>query len=298
MVEVAPVNTTYEPFSHEPEYIEANRAFIERQSLTHVGRFLDLACGTGTISELLLGHAPEAHLNGVDYDPVQVQLSSERFRKLGYEVRHGFELTEEYAGGKPVLVFGEGDAGALPFAEQSFDCVTICNAIHLIENKPRLLQSIGRLLKPGGVFGFNTAFYSGSMPEGTERLYMDWLQRATSHIVQKSSQQVAAGLPPIKRQRGTTRKAFTNPWFTSDEWTQMMADAQLQTIDCNVRVVDLSEQSFTSVGAYGGMAQVLLSGFPVDIASEALQVAAVPAMRAAGVSVVPRNYLEMWARRL
>lgn len=297
MVDVVPVNTTYEPFSHEPEYIDANQAFIEQQSLKNVSRFLDLACGTGTISELLLSRAPEAHLNGIDYDPVQVQLSTERFRKLGYEVRHGFELTEDHAGGKPVLVFGEGDAGNLPFPDQSFDCVTICNAIHLIDDKPALLRSVGRLLRPGGVFGFNTAFYSGSMPEGTERLYMDWLQRATTHIAQKSAQQVAAGLPPIKRQRGTTRRAFTNPWFTADEWSQMLSAAGMKTVECNVRVVELSERSFTSVGAYGGMAQVLLSGFPVEAASEALQVAAVPAMRAAGVSTVPRNYLEIWARR-
>ena len=77
----------------------------------------------------------------------------------------------------------------------------------------------------------------------------------------------------------------------------MLADAGLPTIDSHVRVVELSERAFVSVGAYGGMAQVLLSGFPVEVASEALQAAAVPAMRAAGATVVPRNYLEVWAQR-
>lgn len=297
MVEVVPVNTTYEPFSHEPEYIDANRAFIEQQSLAQVDRFLDLACGTGTISELLLSRAPSAHLNGIDYDPVQVELSTARFRALGHTVRRGFDLTDDYVDGKPVLVFGEGDAGQLPFPDRSFDCVTICNAIHLIDDKPALLRSVARLLKPGGFFGFNTAFYSGSMPAGTERLYMDWLRRATVHISEKSAALVAAGQAPIKRQRGTTRRAFTNPWFSADEWSQMLATAGLSTINMNERIVELSERSFVSVGAYGGMAQVLLSGFPVDVASEALQVAAIPAMRAAEAKVVPRNYLEIWTRR-
>lgn len=296
MVEVVPVNTTYEPFSHEPEYVEANRGFVARQSLAHVGRFLDLACGTGTISELLLSQSPSAHLNGVDYDPVQIELSAERFRKLGYEVRIGFELTDEIAHGKPVLEFAEGDATQLPFDDESFDCVTICNAIHMIEDKTALLNTIARVLKPGGVFGFNSAFYAGSMPAGTERLYMDWLRRATEYISEKSARQVAAGMPPIKRQRGTTRRAFTNPWFTPAQWRQMLDDASLETVSCHERVVELSERSFVSVGAYGGMAQVLLSGFPVEIASEALQAAAIPAMRAAGATVVPRNYLEIWAR--
>lgn len=297
MVEVAPVNTTYEPFSHEPEYVEANRGFVVRRPLGHVRRFLDLACGTGTVSELLLEQSPTAHLNGVDYDPVQIQLSAERFRKLGYEVRIGFELPNDVVGGKPVLAFAEGDAGKLPFADESFDCVTICNAIHMIDDKPGLLRSVARLLKPGGIFGFNTAFYAGSMPAGTDRLYMDWLRRATEYIADKNSQLTAAGLPPIKRQRGTTRRAFTNPWFSPEEWSKMLADASLETIDTHVRVVELSERAFVSVGAYGGMAQVLLSGFPVEIASEALQAAAIPAMRAAGATVVPRNYLEIWAQR-
>ncbi len=297
MVEVAPVNTTYEPFSHEPEYVEANRAFVARRPLSHVRRFLDLACGTGTVSELLLEQSPTAHLSGVDYDPVQIQLSAERFRKQGYEVRIGFELTDEVVGGKPVLTFAEGDAGQLPFADQSFDCVTICNAIHMIDDKPGLLKSVGRLLKPGGIFGFNTAFYAGSMPAGTDRLYMDWLRRATEYISEKNKQLAAAGQPQIKRQRGTTRRAFTNPWFSPQEWSNMLDDAELLTIDSHERVVELSERAFVSVGAYGGMAQVLLSGFPVEVASEALQAAAIPAMRAAGATVVPRNYLEIWAQR-
>ena len=297
MVEVAPVNTTYEPFSHEPEYVEANRGFVVRRPRGHVRRFLDFACGTGTVSELLLEQSPTAHLNGVDYDPVQIQLSAERFRKLGYEVRIGFELPNDVVGGKPVLAFAEGDAGKLPFADESFDCVTICNAIHMIDDKPGLLRSVARLLKPGGIFGFNTAFYAGSMPAGTDRLYMHWLRRATEYIADKNSQLTAAGLPPIKRQRGTTRRAFTNPWFSPEEWSKMLADASLETIDTHVRVVELSERAFVTVGAYGGMAQVLLSGFPVEIASEALQAAAIPAMRAAGATVVPRNYLEIWAQR-
>lgn len=297
MADVAPVNTTYEPFSHEPEYIAANRGFVERRDLSRVTRFLDLACGTGTVSELLLEQAPQAHLNGVDYDPVQIQLSAERFRGLGYEVRFGCELTDDYAGGKPVLVFAEGDAGHLAFADQSFDCITICNAIHMIDDKSALLASVARLLKPGGVFGFNTAFYAGSMPAGTDRLYMDWLRRATEYIAAKNVELAAAGEPIVKRQRGTTRRAFTNPWFTPDEWSSRLAAVGLRTIDQNERIVELSERAFTTVGAYGGMAQVLLSGFPVEIASEALQAAAVPAMRAAGASTVPRNYLEVWAER-
>ncbi|HZZ72904.1 MAG TPA: class I SAM-dependent methyltransferase [Pirellulales bacterium] len=297
MIELLPVNVTYEPFSHQPEYIEANRGFIARQPLGHVGRFLDLACGTGTVSQLLLEQSPQAHLNGVDLDPVQIQLSAERFLKLGYEVRFGSETTDEYVNGKPVLVFGEGSAGELPFADETFDCITIANAIHLIEDKPQLLASAARLLKPGGVFGFNSAFYSGSIPAGTDRFYLDWIRKATQHIEAKNVALKAQGKPTIQRVRGTTRRAFTNRWYSPREWSDMLAAAGLSTIVSLETRVELSEQSFSYVGAYGGLAEVLLSGFPVAEASEGLQAAAVPAMRAAGFTVAPRNFLDVWAKK-
>lgn len=291
------VNTTYEPFSHEPEYIEANRAFVLRQPLSNVKRFLDLACGTGTVSEMLLEQSPEAHLNGIDYDPVQVELSTQRFEPLGYEVRRGFSLTDDWSGGKPVITLGVGSADELPFPEATFDCVTICNAIHLLPDKPRFLAAVARVLKPGGVFGFNSGFYAGSMPPGTDRIYMDWIQIASNLIKEKSDRQVAAGGPAIKRQRGTARGAFKNPWFTPDEWSQMLLDAGMRVQDRDERVVDLNARSFALVGAYGGLAEVLMTGFPVEEAAAALEAAALPAMVASNAKSVPRNYLEIWATR-
>jgi ubiquinone/menaquinone biosynthesis C-methylase UbiE len=291
------VNTTYEPFSLEPEYIEANRAFVLRQPLAGARRILDLACGTGTVSELLLEQSPQAHLNGLDYDPVQVRLASERFERLGYQVRRGFDVTSDRVGGKPVVTFGVGSADALRFADATFDCVTIANAIHLLPDKPRFLAGVARVLKPSGVFGFNTAFYSGSMPAGTDRIYLDWLRLASEYIQAKSDRQVAAGGPPIKRQRGTARAAFANRWYNRDEWSRMLADAGLMVHDIHERVVELNARSFGLVGAYGGLAEVLLSGFPVLEAAEALEAAARPALEASNATSVPRNYLEIWATK-
>lgn len=297
MTKIQPVNTTYEPFSREPEYIECNRGFVQRQSLSHVRRFLDLACGTGTVSELLLAAAPKAHLNGIDYDPVQVELATEHFRAAGYEVRHGFELTDEMSGGKPVLVFGVGSADELPFPDGTFDCVTIANAIHVMPDKEQFVRAVSRVLKRGGLFGFNSVFYAGSYPKGTEAHTYEWLKEATFYLNEKNERLRAEGRPTIQRKKGTTRAAFQNRWLNPTEWCDLLSAAGLKAHDVHERSVGMDERCLAAVGAYGGLAEVVMSGYPVAEASEALQATAGIALKRMGLKELPRNWLEVWAKK-
>ena len=291
------VNTTYEPFSLEPAYIDANRAFVKQGGLQGRARLLDLACGTGTVSELVLECAPDAHLNGLDLDPQQVELSIERFRRLGYEVFRGTQLSDERRNGKPVLNFAVGNAAELPFESQLFDAVTMANAIHLVSDRERLLTEVARVLKPGGVFGFNSTFYAGAMPEGSQRVYLDWIQMAGDYIRKKSEEKVARGEAPITRVRGAGKGAFKNKWYGVEEWKDALGHAGFVTRDVNEREVLLDARSLALIGAYGGFAEVLLSGYPVVEASEALQESADPALQRNGCTSVPRNTLEIWATR-
>ncbi len=291
------VNVTYEPFSLEPEYVETNRAFVQSRDLAAVDRFLDLACGNGVVSELLLTARPSAHLNGVDYDPVQIELIAKKFRELGHVVRTGFEITDETTNGKPVLVFGVGSADELPFPDATFDCVTIANAIHMLPDRQKLLKAIQRVLKPGGIFGFNTSFYAGTFPEGTHQFYMEWLKQASRVITERSAQRVAAGEAPIKRVRGKSHRAFQVPWLSPAEWSAELQQTGFTVDESCEREVMLNARCFAAVGAYGGLAEVLLSGFPVEESSHALQTTSQPALEACGVTAIPRNWLEVWAHR-
>ena len=81
---------------------------------------------------------------------MQVELSAARFREQGYDVRLGFELTDDYAGGKPVLVFGHGDAGKLPFPAERFDCVSVAFGLRNMTHKDRALAEMARVARPGG----------------------------------------------------------------------------------------------------------------------------------------------------
>jgi ubiquinone/menaquinone biosynthesis C-methylase UbiE len=291
------VNTTYEPFSREPEYFEANQGFVRRVPLERVGRFLDLACGTGTVSRMLLEEAPGAFLNGVDLDPVQIDLAAEEFAQLGFEVRRGFDLEEDVVEGKPVVVLAVGSADELPFPDGTFDCATIANAIHIMPDKEKFLREVHRVLRPGGLLGFNSSFYAGTYPPGTERHGILWLREATLHINRLNQQLKAEGRVGelIRRVHGTTRAAFQNRWYSPDEWTSLLEAASFAVRDVHERVVMMDERCLAAVGAYGGLAEVLMSGYPVEVASMALQATAGAGLKALDIEAVPRNWLEIWA---
>lgn len=290
-------NTTYEAVSLGHEYLATNRAFVGRVPLGHVRRFLDLACGAGTVSRMLLEAAPEAHLNGLDVDPVQIDLATRELTRLGYEVRCGHALTDDRANGKPVVTLAVGPVDELPFPDGAFDCVTIANAIHMMPDKPRFLREAVRVLRPGGLFGFNSVFYAGSTPPGTEQHFIVWAKEAMAHLERLNEQRRAEGKEPIRRARGQTRKAFQNRWYSPQEWQAMLADAGFCVRALNERLVMLSVEALEAFGSYGGIAEVALSGYPVEAAAEALRATARAALAAMGLMELPRNWLEVWAEK-
>ncbi len=301
MSDLATVDTTYDRFAHDPAYVAANRAFVLRLPLARVRRILDLACGTGAVGQLMLAAAPDAGLYGIDLDPVQIGLAIENYAQLGYTVRR----IDGPAGSLPAergrqVDLAVGSATELPFAPASFDCVMIANAIHLIDDKAALAGSIARVLEPGGIFAFSSGFYAGCWPPVTQQVYTEWLKEATAWIARYSAERVAAGEAPIRRVRGKSQLspvAYGNRWLTPDEWRQMLSEQGFDVIDLNERAVQFNARSLASVGAYSGLAEAQLSGYPVELASTALAQTAALALESAGVTEVQHNWIEICARR-
>ena len=94
-------------------------------------KILDLACGSGDVTFMLRKSLPKAQIVGLDFSrPLLIQA---RDRGLS-------ELTE-------------ADALKLPFADGSFDAVTIAFGLRNFSDRATGLHEIARVLKPGGVFG-------------------------------------------------------------------------------------------------------------------------------------------------
>lgn len=276
-----PVITSYEPFSKSPEYLEANRAFLETLDLPAAAHLLDLACGTGVMTDAALAVRPRLRVTGIDLSRESLLLAQ----------------AAHLANGRRDVVLVRGSADVLPFPDASFDAGIMGNAIHILRDPLALAREIRRVLRPGALFAFNSSFYAGTFVPGTERFYHDWVKEALRWIQDEDRALRARGLPGIPRRREARGGAFTNRWRTPAEWGALLEEAGFGEVRLSERIVPMTGESFEAVGAYAGMAEVLLSGYPVASASAALQAAVAPALRSMSMTTVPRNWLEVVAVR-
>jgi ubiquinone/menaquinone biosynthesis C-methylase UbiE len=292
------VDTTYDRFAADPAYVAANEGFVEGLPLERVTRILDLCGGTGAVGRLLLAAAPQASLYQIDLDPVQLDLAAESYTQLGYDVRRIDAPDLSYAPAARSVTLQLGSATDLAFAEGTFDCVSIANAIHLIGAKEELVGAIARVLGPGGIFAFSTGFYAGCWPSLTQQVYYEWTKEAMASIARLSAAQVAAGGPAIKRQRIRSQLstvAYQNRWLTRDEWSALLNDSGLEVQRLSERPVFFDRNSLAAIGSYRGLAEAQLGGYPEGIASQALAATAAAALEGAGVTRVQHNWLEACA---
>jgi len=101
-------------------------------SLVEGARVLDVACGTGDLSLVLAG-AGRARVVGLD------------FCRPMLEIARGKAEADSRA-----VPFVEGDALRLPFADETFDVVTIAFGLRNLAGVFEGLRELRRILRPGG----------------------------------------------------------------------------------------------------------------------------------------------------
>jgi len=273
------LDTTYEPFSREPVYVELNREFVRSLGLGGGIRVVDLACGTGTLTELILEEIRDrSTVLGVDISRTSLALARRRLFADG---------DGPGARGRVRLVAASADR--LPVRDRSADAVLMGNAIHYFKDPGPLLDEVHRVLRPGGLFAFNTSFYAGTFLPGTERFYEEWVKEAVKYVLKKR--------PGIARTRGRGEAPFSRRWPSPAEYGATLERHAFTIAGVRQRTALMTRSSFEAIGAYEGCAAALLSGFPVALASEALARSAAPVLEACGRDTVPRQWLEITATR-
>ena len=99
------------------------------------GSLLDVPIGTGLFTAAKYAGMGNARITCLDYSSDMMAIAERRFARAGIaSVR-----------------FVQGDVGALPFEDDSFDMVLSMNGFHAFPDKEAAFRQTRRVLKPGGL---------------------------------------------------------------------------------------------------------------------------------------------------
>ncbi|HEV3159724.1 MAG TPA: class I SAM-dependent methyltransferase [Xanthobacteraceae bacterium] len=121
----------------------AGEKFLDWLDAPKNQKWLDVGCGNGAFTEVLIAQCAPAAVIGVD--PSEGQLAYARGRT-------GTKRAE----------FRVADAQALPFPDKSFDAATMALVIVFIPDPAKAAREMARVVRPGGI----VATYMWEFPDG------------------------------------------------------------------------------------------------------------------------------------
>ena len=265
---------SFSKFSRNDFYEKLNSRLVDMAELDSGQRIVDLACGTGGVTKLILDHLRDAR----DSVVIAVDHSASALK----------QAMEELNGRKDAaLQFVQSRVEQLSEAlKETVDTIVFCNAIHYIDDKDALVADISRSLKPGGKFAFNTSFYEGSHPPETLRYYRQWMFKAM-RILRREY-----GLSPSREKKVESRKHLT-----PEQYKELLGNHGLTIVKQEIDTVDVPIDGWLDISGFQDFVEGVMPGVPLEKASAALQEAVRQTFEEMKLTYVSRSWLDIVAVR-
>lgn len=277
----------YEPFADTDEYKKVNSDIIRNWIQIMVDRgtnsfdkLLDIATGAGTMVQLFFGLLPsnlkQSAVLCLDQSSEALKLAQKR---LGSEVKR--------------LNLINSQIQNLDLPDKYVDVALWGNGIHYLgeEEQIQCLRRIKRVLKPGGLFFFNTAFYEEARPVETLPFYRTQVKNAVHYLKSKGIQRVK-----------TQKKAEAGKFLPRSYYEELVQKAGFNLVDAREYAAELTKDAWEHISSFQQYAAGALSGYPTEEATNAMKNAVEPAIikhgevNSNGNFFVTRNWLAISAQ--
>ncbi len=265
---------SFTKFSRNSFYEGLNAQLVDMADISKDKRIVDLACGTGAVTNLIierLNNARESVVIAVDHSAGALKQAMENLKDRRDAAIHFVHSQVE------------GLSGSL---KESVDTVVFCNAIHYIPDKDALLEDISKSLNPGGKFAFNTSFYEGSHPPESLEYYRKWMFKSM-RILRREY-----GMKPTR-----TRKVESRKQLSVDQYRELLEKHGMTIVRQNIETVQVPIEGWLDISGFSDFIEGTLPGVPLKEASAALQSGVHQTFEEMNITHVPRSWLGIIAVR-
>ena len=266
---------SFATFSQNPFYEDLNARLVAMAEPGSGQRIVDLACGTGGVTKLILEHVRGARNSVV----IAMDHSAGALKQAMDELKIHKDTAVQF-------VQSQVEQMSDSLKERA-DTVIFCNAIHYIPDKDALLSEISRSLNPGGRFAFNTSFYEGGQVPESMTFYRKWMFKS-ARILRREH-----GLSPQRAEKVESRKHLT-----ADQYRELLERNGFRVIRLEEDTVLVPIEGWLDISTFEDFIAGTLPGVPLKEASDSLQKGVHQTFEEMEIEYVPRNWLDVVAVRI
>jgi ubiquinone biosynthesis O-methyltransferase len=128
-------------------------------------KLLDIGCGDGVLSYLFAKEG--AKVTGIDYSDIAIEFGKEKIKSKNLDID-----------------FKQGSAYELPYKDNSFDIIVSSDVIEHLEDVPKYLSEINRVVKNGGIVVISTPIKFTEYPLDKEHV-IEWFPNEFKQVIEK-----------------------------------------------------------------------------------------------------------------
>ena len=262
----------FNKFSNLPFYTEINAKFLEFAKIDDQKTIVDLGCGTGGITKLLidrLKNAKETVIYAIDHSKTALKTAANEIEET-----------------KNILVkFCHSEVQSLTdVIKDKVDAIVYCNSIHYVPDKSELLTKIKSKLNNKGILAFNTSFFEGSHPEDSLEFFRKWMLRS---------------LRKVKKEYGISakksNKVESRVQLNQEEYKNLLLETGFEINSIKTNRIDVPIEGWHHISGFSDWIEGILPGIPLDIGRDVLQKSLAEIWEELKLNSIPRIWLSVSA---